>query len=113
MLQGDHLVVLTTCPDEGSAEGIARVLVEQGLAACVNILPKGRSIYKWRGLLETSEEHVLLIKTHAARYALLEQAIKTAHPYELPEIIAVPVVKGLSGYLSWIDEIIGEKIACK
>lgn len=107
-----YLVVLTTCPTEDTAERIAKGLVEQGLAACVTVLPKGRSIYRWQGVLEASEEHVLLIKTHVERYRLVEQAIKAGHPYELPEIIAVPIVEGLRAYLSWVEQRVG-KITCE
>jgi len=99
----DYLLALTTCPNEEVAEGLARLLVEAQLAACVTCLPQGRSVYRWQGRLESSDELLLLIKTRAVCYDALEQAIKAHHPYELPEIIAVPVVKGEMGYLTWID----------
>lgn len=99
-----HLLVLTTCPDAAVAETLATTLVDAGLAACVNILPGIRSIYQWQGRRETGAEWLLLIKTRAALYDALERAIAGAHPYELPEILAVPVKNGLAGYLAWIDE---------
>jgi periplasmic divalent cation tolerance protein len=98
------LLVLTTCPDREIAQEIATRLVKSRLAACVNILPKGISIYEWQNSLETTEEHVLLIKTQGDRYPELESTLRSIHPYELPEVIAVPLVRGLPEYLSWIDQ---------
>ena len=106
--QDQRILVLTTCPDESSAETIGRRLVEARLAACVNILPRCRSIYRWEGAVEDAQEWVLLIKSRTARYAALEQAIVQAHPYELPEVICVPIHTGLPGYLCWIDEMTSE-----
>jgi len=103
-MESDYCVVLNTCPDAASAENIARSLVERKLAACVNILPGLRSIYTWKGACETAEEHLLIIKTLSAAYPALEQTIIELHPYELPEIIAVPLASGLSGYLAWIKQ---------
>lgn len=102
----DYVIVLCTCPDPGTAETIARGLVEGSLAACVNILPGVRSIYRWKGLVESSQEQLLLVKTRRGSYAHVEQAIRDRHPYELPEIIAVPMVAGSSGYLVWINEMV-------
>lgn len=96
------LLVLTNVPDDSVANAIAHRLVEQRLAACVNVLPQVRSIYQWQGALEEATEVTLLIKTTQARYADLEAAIKAAHPYQVPEIIAIPVVGGLPSYLDWI-----------
>ena len=98
----DTLLVLTNLPDAASAERIARLLVEQRLAACVNLLAPCTSVYRWNGAIETATEVPLLIKTTRARYAELEAALAEAHPYELPEIVAVPVVLGLPGYLDWV-----------
>ncbi len=100
----DHLLVYCTCPDPGSAQSIANTLVDKGLAACVNILPGVQSVYRWQGKRESSQEHLLAIKTLHSAYKPLEQAIVEMHPYELPEIIAVPITHGLAGYLAWIDE---------
>lgn len=103
MNKSAHLIVLSTCPDEAVAESIAEVLVSQKLAACVNILPKIRSIYAWKGNIERDNEVLLLIKTQKAQFQALEQAIVQHHPYELPEIIGVSVETGLAQYLNWID----------
>lgn len=96
------LLVLTNVPDEPTAQAIARMLVEQRLAACVNMLPAVRSVYQWQGVVEEATEISLLIKTTQERYAELEVAIKSAHPYQVPEIIATPVVNGLPAYLEWL-----------
>ncbi len=96
------LLILTNLPDEASARTLAVRLVEEGLAACVNILAPCRSVYRWQGAVEEAQEVPLLIKTTAARYAELETAIRAGHPYELPEIIAVPIARGLPDYLNWV-----------
>jgi periplasmic divalent cation tolerance protein len=95
------LLVLTNLPDRAAAERIADLVVEKRFAACVNILAC-RSVYRWNGAVQRDEEHPLLIKTTADRYAELEAAIREAHPYELPEIIAVPIERGLTAYLDWV-----------
>lgn len=96
------LLVLTNLPDAASAQALAALLVEQRLAACVNILAPCRSVYRWQGKVEQTEEVPLLIKTTAGAYAALEAAIKAHHPYELPEIVAVPIESGLQEYLAWL-----------
>ena len=96
------LLVLTNLPDQASAQALATTLVTERLAACVNLLAPCRSIYRWQGTIESAEEVPLLIKTTSERYAALEAAIRARHPYELPEIIAVPVVQGLPEYLTWV-----------
>ena len=98
----DALLVFTNLPDAESARALATTLVEQRVAACVNVLAPCQSIYRWEGKLEEAEEITLLIKTSAARYAALEEAIRAYHPYELPEIVAVRVEKGLPDYLAWV-----------
>ncbi len=98
----EALLVFTNLPDRETAEKLARTLIERRLAACVNILAPCRSLYRWKEALESAEEHPMLIKTSAERYAALEAAIRAGHPYELPEIIAVPLAAGLSGYLDWV-----------
>jgi len=103
------LLVLTNLPDRASAERLADQILEQRLAACVNILAPCRSVYRWKEALQHDEEHPLLIKTSAARYGALEQAIRAGHPYELPEIIAVPVERGLPAYVQWIESETAEK----
>ena len=97
------LLVLTNLPDRASAEKLAGALVERRVAACVNILAPCASVYRWKGAVQHEEEHPVLIKTSEARYAALEAAIRAAHPYELPEIIAVPVERGLPAYLAWVE----------
>jgi periplasmic divalent cation tolerance protein len=96
------IVVLTTLPEYPAALRLAEELVGEKLAACVNILPLMTSVYEWKGRLEKGQEHLLLIKTSAERYRALEARIRSSHPYELPEIIALPVTAGLQAYLDWI-----------
>jgi periplasmic divalent cation tolerance protein len=100
----EALLVITTLPDAETARALAAQLVEQRLAACVNILAPSQSVYRWEGKLEDAEEVPLLVKTSAARYAALEEAIRAYHPYELPEIVAVRIDKGLPAYLAWVAE---------
>jgi periplasmic divalent cation tolerance protein len=102
--ESETLLVLTTMPEREAALELARVLVEKRLAACVNILSGCTSVYRWEDNLERAEEVPLLIKTRAGRYAELEAAIRSLHPYELPEIIAVPIVQGFADYLGWVAE---------
>src|SRR5471032_1208161 len=97
------LIVITNAPDRVAAQKIAHALVEQKLAACVNILAECTSIYRWQGKIETAAEVPLLIKTRPDIYAEVEAAIKSLHPYELPEIVAVSVEHGSSEYLDWIN----------
>ena len=96
------LLVLTNVPERAVAERLADMLVEKRLAACVNILAPCRSVYRWKGAVQHDEEHPMLMKTTVERYPALEQALRAAHPYELPEIIAVPVEHGLPAYLEWL-----------
>jgi periplasmic divalent cation tolerance protein len=98
------LLIMTNVPDADVAQRIAQALVEQRLAACVNILPGVKSVYRWQGVVEESNEHTLLIKAARLRYAEVEAAIKALHPYQLPEVIAVPVAAGLPAYLAWIEQ---------
>ncbi len=98
------MLVLTNVPDQVIAERIARHLVDANLAACVNILAPCRSVYRWQGTIEGASEIPLLIKSTEERYPALERAIKSMHPYDVPEIIAVPVATGWPAYLEWVDE---------
>lgn len=98
------IMVLTNVPDADVGQAMARALVEQRVAACVNILPGVQSVYRWQGQVEEAVEVTLLAKTVSSRYAELEAAIKSLHPYEVPEIIALPIVDGLPSYLDWVDQ---------
>ena len=97
------MIVLTNAPDRATAQKIAQALVEQKLAACVNILAECTSVYRWRGSVETATEVPLVIKTRAAIYAQVEAAIIRLLPYELPEIVAVSMARGSSEFLDWIN----------
>jgi len=98
----ETLIVITNCPDEETANAIALAVVEEQLAACVNILPRVQSIYRWQGSVESAAEIPLLIKATTRNYPALEARIKTLHPYEVPEIIALPIARGLPAYLNWV-----------
>ncbi len=98
------MLVLTNVPDQAIAERMARHLVDTQLAACVNILAPCRSVYRWQGAVEDASEIPLMIKSTKERYPALEKAIKAIHPYDVPEIIAVPVATGWPAYLEWVNE---------
>ncbi len=97
------LLVISSLPDHASAQQLARTLIERRLAACVSVLAPCTSVYRWQGAVEEAAEVPLLIKTTTGRYAELESTLLELHPYELPEIFAVPVLRGLPGYLDWVD----------
>lgn len=97
------LIVITTVPDENLAVKITESLLQQRLAACVHALPAGRSTYRWQGTVENSAEITLVIKSTLARYPELEADIRRLHPYEVPEILALPVEIGFAAYLKWIS----------
>jgi periplasmic divalent cation tolerance protein len=97
-------ILMTTLPDEDQARDIAKALVTQKLAACINILPMMTSIYEWEGKVEQGEEHLLLIKTEQQSIEAIQNVILDVHPYELPEIVVVPIVGGYEPYLKWISE---------
>lgn len=100
----DILLVMTNLPDRDSANKLAHLLIESRAAACVNILAECTSIYRWQGKIENASEVPMLIKTTRAAYHSLEEMIRTHHPYELPEIIAVNVDSGLPAYLQWVAQ---------
>ena len=100
----EFCLVLSTCPTQDVAESIAMMLVENKLAACVNIVPGLTSVYEWQGNIEKSQEYLLLVKTKSTAFPAVESAIMERHPYELPEIISIPLNNGLANYLSWIDD---------
>ncbi len=99
-----YLCVLSTAPDIKKARKLAGLLVSKRLAACVQILPGLESHYRWRGKKETSKEVLLIIKTTALLYKKLESAILKNHPYEVPEIVCLPITKGSKQYLDWIEK---------
>jgi periplasmic divalent cation tolerance protein len=99
-----HLLVLNTCPGSITAKKIATELVADQLAACVQVIAGVQSFFRWVGKVDNSEEHLLLIKTTSDRYQQLEERITLLHPYEIPEIVAIPITDGLAGYLSWITD---------
>ena len=97
------LLVFSTLPDEAAARRVAAFLVESKLAACVNVMAPCVSTYRWQGAVEQATEIPVVIKTTVQRYPELEAALRAQHPYELPEIVAVPVARGLQSYLDWVS----------
>lgn len=100
----DLVVVYLTAPDAEVAGRIGRTLVEEGLAACCNLVPGVRSIYRWEGELHEDAEVLLIVKTRAALVDALAARVVAVHPYTLPEVIALPVIAGLAPYLDWVRE---------
>ena len=100
----ERIVVLSTVERAEDAERIGRELVERGLAACVNVVPGLVSIYRWKGEVQRAEERLLLIKTRAERFEALRDALVALHPYEVPEVLALPIAEGHAPYLAWLDE---------
>lgn len=98
----DCVVVLVTAPDADTAARIARTLVEEKLAACGNVLPGVRSIYRWQGNVEEAQETLLVLKTARARFKEIVDRVRALHPYEVPEVVAVPIEAGFDGYLDWV-----------
>jgi periplasmic divalent cation tolerance protein len=99
----DKIVVLNTCGSEAEAERLARLLVDQRLAACVSIVPRMRSFYRWNGAIESTEEWLLLIKSSRPLFERLRAVLENAHSYEVPEVVALPVVDGAAPYLDWLE----------
>jgi periplasmic divalent cation tolerance protein len=98
------ILVVTNLPDRAAAVKLAQALVDRRLAACVNVLAACTSVFRWKGVVENAAEVPVLIKTRAARYEEVEAAIRELHPYDLPEIIAVPVRRGHDEYLQWVAD---------
>jgi len=104
----DKIVILSTCETEQEAERIARHLIDKRLAACVNISPKIRSIYRWKGAVEDAAEFLLLIKSRRDLLPRIRAEIAAIHTYEVPELLALPVVDGADAYLAWLDQELAE-----
>jgi periplasmic divalent cation tolerance protein len=104
METADYVLVMTTLPAAHDAAAVARALLEDRLAACVNVLPEMRSIYRWKGAIEEERERQVLIKTTRRRLTDLSERLRALHPYEVPEFIVVPIVDGSDAYLGWIGE---------
>ena len=102
--------MLTNCGSAEEAASIARVLVDKKLAACVNVMPAGRSFYRWKGAIEDEQESLLVIKSSRALFDQLRAEIEKLHSYEVPEVIAVPIVDGSEGYLEWLDRELAAKL---
>ena len=98
----DLRLILCTFPDADQARAIGTTLIEEQLAACVNLIPGVESIYRWQGAMETSAEVLAIFKTTLSAYPAFETRLRTLHPYEVPEIIALPVSAGLPAYLDWV-----------
>lgn len=103
----DKIVVFSACATEEEAGKIARMLVEARLAACVNIVPGVQSIYRWQGAVESAAEWLLIIKSSRQIFAQLCGALEKAHSYQIPEVLAVPVVEGAPNYLNWLEDQLG------
>jgi periplasmic divalent cation tolerance protein len=101
--ESEYCIAMTTTADEATALALARRVVEEHLAACVQIVAV-RSVFVWEGELTSEDERLLLVKTRSDRYAELERLVREQHPYEVPELIRVPVTGGLGAYLAWMDE---------
>ena len=102
--ESEGLIVLSTCPGSITAKNIATDLVANKLAACVQVVPGILSYFRWLGKVDSKDEYLLIIKTTARCYRGVEKSIKDLHPYELPEIVAVPISTGLDGYLKWLND---------
>ena len=98
------ILVLSAFPTSISVKDIAEILVNEKLAACINIIPEVQSVFRWKNKVDNTPENILIIKTTLNLYDILEKRIKQLHPYELPEIIAVPIERGLTEYLNWVNE---------
>lgn len=106
----DKIVILSTCATEEEAERLARLLLDARLAACINVIPRMRSFYRWKGAVESAEECLLLIKSSRPLFEPLKAALGKVHSYEVPEVIALPMVAGAENYLSWMtDNLLGRE----
>jgi len=99
----DKIVILSTCASEEEGQTLARLLIEQRLAACVSLLPRMRSVYRWKDAIESTEECLLIVKTSRELFDPLRRILEEAHSYELPEALALQVVDGSPAYLNWLE----------
>lgn len=102
--ESEFILVMTTCNNADDARSLAKIMVESGTAACVNISSPVTSIYQWKGNIETDEENILFIKSRRENFPKIQQVIQDNHSYEVPEIIALPIVEGESTYLNWLKD---------
>ncbi len=102
----DYILILCTINDKSAAVSIAKVLVEKGLIACANIIPNTNSIYKWDGEVQTDEELLMVMKSKDAHFERVKNEIEMLHPYEVPEVISIPLKFGSEAYLNWIDSVL-------
>jgi periplasmic divalent cation tolerance protein len=103
----DKIVILSTASSEEEAAKLAQALVDQRLAACVNVLPRMRSFYHWQGAVESAEEWLLVIKSSRALFSAVSALLEKQHSYDVPEAIAIPIVDGAANYLEWLDQSLG------
>ena len=103
-MTGDCVIALTTVPADHDGAALARTLVDEGLAACVNLLPEMVSVYRWKEAIQQDRERQIVIKTTQARVAALWERIRALHPYDVPEFVVLPIVDGSDAYLRWIAE---------
>jgi periplasmic divalent cation tolerance protein len=106
-MEQEFVLVLTTYPADADAEPVARALVEERLAACVNVLPPMQSTYRWNGAVETATERQIVIKTRAAAVAALTTRLMELHPYDVPEFLVLPITSGSDAYLAWLRDSVG------
>jgi periplasmic divalent cation tolerance protein len=105
----DKIVILSTCSTAEEGEQLARLLLDARLAACVSIIPRMRSLYHWKDAIESSEECLLLIKSSRDLFQSVRARLEAAHSYEVPELLAIPVVEGSANYMNWLDSILPAK----
>ena len=105
----DKIVILSSCANAEEGAKLARLLLEERLAACVSVVPGMRSFYRWKGAIDSAEECLLVIKSSRDSFAALRVALEKAHSYEVPELLALPVVDGAPNYLSWIENNLGSE----
>ena len=109
-LMTDKIVLLSTCSNEEEGEKLARLLVDAHLAACVSVIPRVRSFYRWHGAIESADECLLIIKSSREWFEPLRARLEEAHSYEVPELLALPVIDGATKYLDWLEANLGNKL---